>query len=248
MTNLRIALLLTLLLGLIGGCGGGGSSGGGGGSLTFRAEATDANGNQIDPTNIVANSTAQFVIVGYDGNGNRTVIHPSGWSTSDISGAAGSLQGGGTFTAGASASAMYTASITYGANVYAVNYEVQDPGAIITGNLIDVSTGLGIEQVRVDFYNSLGQKVGFSYSAFNGFFRGVVPTSAAFFTLDPSTIQLSQYYRSYGYLSKNYTALDNSCIPPVPGGLAIGVTAPLPGNVTLIPSSYPPPPPPSGCG
>jgi hypothetical protein len=238
---------------LIFGCGGGGSSGGNGGGTgtlnDIRVESVFAAdpGTIVDPLNIQVGDTIRFQVVGYDDNDNRVILNASNWRTTDAARQAGQLTQAGVLTATASSNGTrYTVSANAAGAVRSRQYEVRPSQARVRGRVVDATSGLGIDNIQVRFYNDAGTVVGSVRTAFDGTFLASVPLAATRFHLDPQTVP-NAYYNSYSFAGLRYAPTIGTCTAPLPP-LSMGLTTNLPANISLPRASGPPPPPPTGCG
>jgi hypothetical protein len=142
-----------------------------------------------------------------------------------------------TATAAANTNRRATASITV-ANVGA--------NAIVQGRAIVDGSTLGVAGASIAFYNSAGLELGRVTTGTDGRFTATIPSTARRFHVVPSSINETQFYRSYEYANFRYTMLVSSCTAPLPT-LTAGGTTILPTDVRIPRASDPPPPPPNGC-
>lgn len=239
-----------LALGPIVGCGGGGTSGGPPppNIVRYAVEATKG-GVIIDPTNIAAGETVQFVVAGYTASNQRTVVSSSEWSLDATGQSEGSISASGQFAATTAGPAFNVFAMSGGQQRIGVAQVRAAGQAFVTGRLID-GRGSNLSGLRVDFYDATSALVGTSFTQYNGTFRAIVPVSAVTFEVSKNYIPVG-YYKEYFYASKWFLPL-GLCRAPLPL-LTAGVSTALLTDVTVPPttfngSSLPPPPPPSPCG
>lgn len=252
-SKFALGILAAITLSVWGcGGGGGGSNGGGGGggglSGNITVESSLAGGTVIDPLNIQAGESATFFLAAYDASGTRTTAQVTGWTSTDTSHAAGTLNGDGTFTAAATANSnTFLAKVTYNGTTYSIPYRVNAKQARLSGKVIDQRTGAGIRNIKLVFYNGSGVLVGSARASFSGAILASVPANTARFNIDPNSIDTSLYYSTFTYNGLRFSPLITTCTAALPGGLTNGTTTPLASNVVLTSSTDVPPPPPTGC-
>lgn len=240
-----IFALFLALLAFSTGCGGGGtgSTGGPDPIVRYAVEAVKG-GVVIDPTNIAVGEVVQFQVAGYTAAHQRIVQGASGWTLDPTGQTQGTLTGSGQFTATASGSQFTVSATAAGSLRTGVARVVSSGQAFVEGRITD-GFGNPVWGVTIDFYTAGGSLVGSSISQGNGNFRGAVPTTASTFEARHATIP-STHYKQYFYNTKWYLP-NGFCRAPLPGGLVVGQTRALVGDVVIPPTSSAPPPPPSAC-
>jgi hypothetical protein len=119
-------------------------------------------------------------------------------------------------------------------------------GTRVSGTVVAQGTGAAVPGARVLFYNAAGVQIGMATTNNQGNFNALVPTSAARFHIDETSLG-SSYYKAYTYQGLRYSMLIPACTAPLPT-LTQDQTTPLPGPIQIPRTTGPPPPPPNGCG
>ncbi|MCH7904716.1 MAG: hypothetical protein IH944_09155 [Armatimonadetes bacterium] len=260
-----VAIVITVL---IFGCGGGGEGagggGGGGGGWGYTPEAGQyiefvgiSRSGNLDPLNLQVGDTVQLLLVNYDLQGNRTVMTVSGWFMNTANGPITLNATTGVFTVNSNPNRFVQFSINafvsgqwirvdqdsfYPTATSTVSGVVDEENIFFPG----FGTGDGVIYAQIEFYDSIGNRVGAARVFGNGAFVAQIPTSVVKMGIKGSTIPLPKYFRSFRYLGELYSATGNSCSAPV-GPMGAGANL-LPDPVLVIQQASGPPPPPGGCG
>ena len=249
---------------LIFGCGGGGGgAGGGGGGSGLTPEAGQyieffgvSRPGNLDPLNLQVDDLVQLRLVNYDPQGNRTVLNVSGWFM-DISNGSITLDpSSGVFTVNFNPNRFVEFSIIAFVSGQWIRVDQDSFYPTATSTVVGTvdeddifapgtGTGDGVIYVQIEFYDSIGNRVGAARTFANGAFVAQVPTSAVKMGIKGSTIPLPKYFRTFRYLGELYTASGSAC-PASIGPLGPGENL-LPAAVLVVQQASGPPPPPGGC-
>jgi hypothetical protein len=254
-------LLATLVVIVLFGCGGSG----GGGSTTATTSSSTTTGDtlmttviaesgpgvQVDPTNLQVGDQCTFKLAIIDlTKGTYTTTSNSGFTTTDLTGSAGTLTAkSGAFLAQHSTNGKtFTISTSSLGKTYTAQYGVTPVQARVSGMLTD-SNGLPVQFGVVLFFDGSANQVGMTTATVTGAFNGSVPVSGTRFNLQPASLNSSHYYLYFTYGAGSYAPLIPTCSAPLPA-LSNGVVSPLSGPVTVADVSdangtqnTPPPPP-----
>lgn len=247
MFKVKWLALLSLILALpfvYGGCGGAGTSD----PISYVLVRVECPGQ--DPINIEVGMVVQFVLAGYDASYNRYVVTAESWSMTNVTGAPGTLNASGQFTATGTGTARIVATFT-GYTVQNLDIVVRPVQARVTGSVRSSSNGAGIPNVWVRFYNSSDVLVGEAITNGSGVFLGSVPTTATQINLRPDNFPPGYFYE-WVYRGTRYSATilsPNPCHATMvlDSPLTVGQTSTMGDPVFLDPNQGVPPPPPDGC-
>lgn len=242
--SLAVALL-ALTLSACGGGGGGSSSTGSPVGLTGtpRVEAVltdtslDPNFSYQDPLNLQTGDGVTFQLVSYSSSGERTVLAPDGWRTTDTNSTYGILASNGVFTAGNSAmptGSKYIVTATFGGRDYSSYYVINPRQVRLRGKVLAEADSADqsvnpVYGLTVNFYgprnpddpSSATVIVATVHTAVDGTFRASIPSSATGFSIDPASVP-GPYYASFRYLGARYDAGSTFCMPTFPVPFADG--------------------------
>ena len=194
-----------------------------------------------DPNNIETGEQMVFQLVNYtiDGSGNpvRHIIPGVVFSTSDNNSTYGVLAsntGQLTVNNNATTQPIYVTA-SYNGNTYSAQYSIKIRQVRIIGSVLDENTNqaAALAGCQVQFFNASNALVDTVTVAFDGSFRGSIPTNTTSFTVNGDSLP-STYYHSFTYNTLRYDASVVSCFAPAPSGLLVG-TATLPGTILVTP-------------
>jgi hypothetical protein len=229
--------------------------GGGGGSVTSNTNArllgsaaplagrylefVNAMDQAVDPFDLQIGDLVRVAIVNYDPQGNRTELTSFSWN---VSGPGASLENGRFVRVSDAGAEPFTVSgmATFLDTTITLSAQgrVRQAGTPFSGTVRDVLTNQGVKYVQVNFYSSSGAWVGSSVTNDTGAYSAALSGPAATFTVNPNTINNSNYYRQFRFGGKYYVPGDLQCLAPA--------GAP-PAALVLLPISFGPPPAPDGC-
>lgn len=244
MFKVKWLALLSLILALpfvYGGCGGAGTSD----PISYVLVRVECPGQ--DPINIEVGMVVQFVLAGYDASFNRYVVTAESWSMTNVTGAPGTLNASGQFTATGTGTARIVGTFT-GYTVQNLDIVVRPVQARVSGSVRASTNGAGIPSVWVRFYNASDVLVGEAITNSSGTFLASVPTTATKVNLRADNLP-SGWYKEWVYRNVRYSATISGChavmVLNVP--LANGQTSTMADPIFLDSTVNPPPPPPDGC-
>ena len=181
-----------------------------------------------DLTNIESEDQIQLELVYYDSSGNRIVISPGGWSSSDTQSQYGQLTyNSGIFVASnAQNLTPLTFSTTYNGYTYSAYYDVLPRQVRLRGMVRAADTSAPVYGAEVDFYGPQNPTVNGSplvfvgkvISAYDGTFRASIPPSATNFTVtnaSVATLPAPGYQRIEVFQGAQYPTGQLTCMAPV---------------------------------
>ncbi len=246
---MRRLLAAALLVCAAVGCGGGGSAAaattnarllGSAAPLAGRyLEFVNALDQAVDPFDLQLGDLVRVAIVNYDPQGNRTELTSFGWS---VTGPGAALENGRFVRVTAAGAEPFTVSgmATFLDSTITLSAQgrVRHTGSAFTGTVKDILTNQGVKYVQVNFYSSSGAWVGSSVTNDTGAYSAALSAPAATLTVNPNTINNSNYFRQFRLGGLYYVPGDLQCLAPA---------AAPPANLLLLPLSFGPPPAPDGC-
>lgn len=180
---------------------------------------TDTLGRPIvqDPRNFEINMEFTFQLVGYKATGERVVLSPDSWVSSDSTATFGNLAANsGLYQTNNSVTRdVYQVGAIYKGTYFTTDVSIHPREIILDGTVVDENTGKGLAGVTVNFYDASGLLLSTVSSSFTGDFRASVPTSATQLQLLNDSIP-SAYYRSYMFQGFRYNAGSVDCRASIP--------------------------------
>ncbi len=205
---------------------------------------------RLDPLNLRVGDSGKLVLASFSADGSRAVL-PATWSLAGGDGVTLNTSTG-DFTVTAQPSGFFTIR-SFPTSGTEVDQDAFVPTATTTvrGTVNADSTGYGVRFAQVEFFSSLGARIGASRTDGNGRFSALVDNAVSV-TIKPETLPVaaagtySGFYRMIRYNGKYYTAGGSSCLISV-GPFSVGSNVSLPYPLRAALQSSGPPPFPDGC-